>query len=228
MRVTGARGSFATDRVTGAVLAVRTAMRPDQYPEPLSQSAEEHSRVASDYLVRSGVPTSEVSGTHVTTTMAGGMSRDGKLAPWSQRLLWYSTHLERSVGGVPVEGSFAFAALDTSGAAITEGVYWPSIPADVVARAQELSRRLGSPDTRASFFEPVLKAHPEIDKAAGTVKIVHTSAGYPGRFEVQAVYSVIVRNPNRGKAKTLRFDGSGARVVLGDERATGADSPKTR
>jgi hypothetical protein len=171
------------------------------------------------------VPAAEVSGTHVTTTMAGG----GTVAsgqPSTQRLLWYSTHLERSVGGIPVEGSFAYTALDKSGAAISEGVYWPALPADVVLRAQQLSRRLASPDERTKFLEATRSAYPEISKSAGHVTIVHSSAGHQGRFEAHAVYSVIVRGPMRGKATILHLDDTGAALVLDEERPVDSDSAK--
>ena len=39
-------------------------------------------------------------------------AQDGRLA-----------HLERSLGGIPVESSYGFAALDSAGRVITEGVY---------------------------------------------------------------------------------------------------------
>jgi hypothetical protein len=51
----------------------------------------------------------------------------------------------------------------------------------------------------------------------GTVKIVHTSAGHHGKFEAKAVYSVVVRSANRGKAQIMRFDDMGAPVVMADE-----------
>jgi hypothetical protein len=225
VRIRGKRGVFAVDRTTRAVLAVPTAVSQDQYPEPLSQRADEHTSVARDYLIRAGVPAAEVSGTHVTTTMAGG----GSMAsgePLTQRLLWYSTHLERSVGGIPVESSFAYTALDSSGAAISEGVYWPALSSDVVLRAQQLSHRLGSPAERAKFLEATSSAYPEISKTEGKVTIVHSSAGYQGRFEAHAVYSVIVRGPMRGKAKILHLDDTGAPLVIDEERPIDSDSAK--
>jgi hypothetical protein len=69
------------------------------------------------------VPAAEVSGMHVTTTMAGGGPvRDG-VQPAQSKLLWYTTHIERSLGEIPVESSYAFASLDNGGRVITEGVY---------------------------------------------------------------------------------------------------------
>jgi hypothetical protein len=86
--------------------------------EVLAQSGRWDSAAVKAYLVGAGVPASEVSGTHVTTTMAGGGPvRDG-VQPAQSKLLWYTTQLDRSLGGIPVESSYAFAAFDNGGRVI--------------------------------------------------------------------------------------------------------------
>ena len=163
-RVIGDKGVFFVDTVTGASLAVPNGLAlpkppadaqasanysPEAlgYPQPMTTNPDEHSAAVKAYLVAAGVPASEVSGMHVTTTMAGGGPvRDG-VQPAQSKLLWYTTHLERSLGGIPVESSYAFAALDNTGKVITEGVYWPAIPASVVSNARAFAeswRRRGS------------------------------------------------------------------------------------
>jgi hypothetical protein len=244
-RVIGDQGVFFTDKVTGATLAVRSAptvsklsvaskiegnntTQPVTHQQPLTENPDEHSAVVRAYLLAAGVPKSEISGTHVTTTMAGSGPVHGGVQPPQSKLLWYTTHLERSLGGIPVEGSFAFAALDSSGGVITEGVYWPPIPAKVIYRAQALSERLASANGHAAFLAGVRKAHPDVDDAVGTVKIVHTSAGHHGAFEAHALYSVVMRSAAGGKAQILRFDDTGARVRMADELPSGINSIKRR
>src|SRR5262249_1702015 len=112
LRMSGDNGSFTVDTVTGATLAVRNASPTGMLPQPLTQNPDQHNSIVRDYLLGAGVPADEVSGIHVTTTMAGGGSTAGGIQASQSRLLFYTTHLERSVGGIPVEGSFAFAALD--------------------------------------------------------------------------------------------------------------------
>ncbi|MGH8595799.1 MAG: hypothetical protein ACREXT_03975, partial [Gammaproteobacteria bacterium] len=132
-RIVGDNGVFMVDTVTGATLAVQNATQAiakgadsvSKFPEPLTSNPDEHNAVVRQYLLASGVPAGEVSGTHVTTTMAGGGPVSSGVQPSQSKLLWYTTHLDRSVGGIPVEGSYAFASLDKSGHVITEGVYWP-------------------------------------------------------------------------------------------------------
>jgi hypothetical protein len=225
-RFVGEIGSFMIDTVTGATLAVRNPPQSGVLPRPLTQDPTEHSEIVQDYLLGAGVPANEVSGTHVTTTMGGGGPRTSGVQPLKSTLLWYTTHLERSLQGIPVEGSFAFAGLDSAGEVITEGVYWPAIPANVVSKAQALKQKLDSPTERAAFLANVAKARPDAKEAAGEVKIVHTSAGHHGDFEARAVYSAVVRSPNRGKAQLVRFDDTGAPVVMADERPSGNDSVK--
>jgi hypothetical protein len=233
-RIVGDKGTFLIDTVTGATLATPNAPRAvskgapvsNNYPQPLTKNPDKHSAVVRAYLVAAGVPAAEVSGTHVTTTMAGGGPMSAGVQPSKSTLLWYTTHLERSLGKIPVEGSYAFAALDNAGQVITEGVYWPAIPASVVHKAQALKQRLASANERAAFLAGVRAARPDVGDPVGTVKIVHTSAGHHGKFEAKAVYSVVMRSVEGGKAQIVRFDDTGASTVMADELPSARDSVK--
>ena len=238
-RVSGEKGAFLVDTVTGASLAVPSFASSDlpkgmvaSLPQPLTKDPQRHSAVVRDYLLRAGIPAAEVGGTHVTTTMAGSGSEADGVVPSRSTLLWYTTHLERSLGGVPVEGSYAYTSLDRDGKVISEGVYWPPISADVVGKAAALQQRLAAPASRAKYLEQVKAVSADVAAAAddGEVRIVHTSSGYHGVFEAKAVYSVIVRTPlgdkGRGKARILRFDPNGKALTMADEVAAGVDSPK--
>jgi hypothetical protein len=233
-RTVGDKGVFMVDRITGASLAVPTRAFPaipkgapvPEPPAPLTENPDEHTAAVRAYLLNAGVPAAQVSGTHVTTTMAGGGPVARGVQPARSKLLWYSTHLERSVAGIPVEGSIAFAALDSTRQVIGEGVYWPGIPSDVVQRAREFAQRLDSENERTAFLARVRATRPDVGETRGEVKIVHTSAGYHGTFEAKALYAVVVRSPGGGKIRIVRFDETGAVVVMADERPTGSDSVK--
>lgn len=233
-RVLGSNGVFMVDTVTGATLAVRTPPSVAKGTPvvvddaPMTSDPKAHSRIVRDYLVAAGVPAAEVSGTHVTTTMAGGGQVADGVQPAKSKLLYYTTHLERSLGGIPVEGSYAFAALDKNRKVITEGVYWPTIDASVVREAQALKQKLASASEQTSFLAKVKSAQPMADLPTGDVKIVHTSAGYHGKFEAEAVYSVIARNPVGGKAQIVRFNDVGTRVTMADDRPSDGDSKKVK
>jgi len=234
-RVVGERGAFFVDTLTGASLGVLSApaaakgLQPAQpLPQGLTDDPARHSAEVARYLLAAGVPAAEVRGTHVTATMGGGGPVEDGVRPAQSSLLWYTTHLERSLAGIPVEGSFAFAALDQAGKAISEGVFWPEIPADVVRRAVLLRQRLESADGARSYLALVRQARPDLGDGAGEVRIVHTGAGHHGAFEAQAVYSVVLRPTQGGKAQILRFDAEGAPVRLADERKSASDQPKQR
>jgi len=215
-RLVGSRGVFFRDTVTSAVLAVPNATPTELLPRPLTESAEQHSKVAAAYLLGAGIPAKEVSGTHVTTTMSGGTDR-GTVASGKDHLLWYTTHLERTLGGIPVESSFAYAALDSNGEVIEEGVHWPAIPADVLADALALKQQLGTPDRRTGFLAAVEASQAGAGAASGEVKIVHSPPTYHGRFEARAVYTVVVPDKDTRMAHVLRFDGAANRVQLAYE-----------
>jgi hypothetical protein len=91
-RVIGDKGVFFVDTVTGASLAVPNGLAlpkppvdapasgnysPEalNYPQPMTTNPDEHSAAVKAYLVAAGVPASEVSGTPVTTIMAGARRR---------------------------------------------------------------------------------------------------------------------------------------------------------
>ena len=140
----------------------------------------------------------------------------------------HAAHLEPSLGGIPVESSYPFAALDNAGSVITEGVYWPAIPANVVSNARAFAERLAAPRERAAFMTKVGKAAPGAGNTPGSVRIDHTSGGYHGPFQAAAVYSTVVPSRRGGKAQILRFDETGARVRLSNEASTETDLPKQR
>jgi hypothetical protein len=183
----------------GGVDRTRRELRTQGVPVPLggrafdivkvlAQSGRWDSAAVKAYLVAAGVPASEVSGTHVTTTIAGGGPvRDG-VQPAQSKLLWYTTHLERSLGGIPVESSYAFV--------------WPAIPAGVVSNARAFAERLAASRERTAFMAKVRKAAPGAEDMPGSVKIVHTSGRYHGPFQAAAVYSTVVPSRRGGKRKS--------------------------
>jgi hypothetical protein len=123
-----------------------------------------------------------------------------------------------------VETSYAFAALDSAGKVITEGVYWPAILTGVVSNARAFAEKLVVARERTAFWARVRKAKRGARDTAGIERIVHTSGGYHGPFQAPP----IVPSPRGGKAQILRFDETGAHVRLNDEASTEVDSPKHR
>lgn len=216
--ITDAVGVFSTNLLTTASLAVRSTVPLDKLPKPFTRDSGVHNGLVREYFSRAGFPMEEVSGMHVTTAMRGGGPAGDQSAYSKAELLWYTSHLERSVAGIPVEGSFAFAAFDDSGAIITEGVYWPAIPADVVTEAVAFARQIASDDGLAAFLEPITRERELHPEHKGELRIVHTTSTYEGGFVAIPLY---VAFGNRGgKVPVWRFDRTGIARKLPDEVST--------
>ncbi|HKU38832.1 MAG TPA: hypothetical protein VJR89_11815 [Polyangiales bacterium] len=211
--VQGERGAFFIDLHTNATLAVLNAS--EKVPRPLYNNADAHNAEASAYLFKLGIPTAEVSGMHVTTAMMAGGSVIEGIDPKKAQLLYYTTHFERSVAGIPVQGSFAFVAFDADRQIITEGIYWPAIPSSVTKQALELENRLKSDVGRSEYMQAIRRNVPALPEAAGTVRIVHTSFADEGPFEAKAVFVIETRSPNGGMYSDLVFDDRGAITPVG-------------
>lgn len=241
----GDKGVFMVDTATGATLAVPTSptipkppvgQRSESpsalpaLPQPLSTDPVKHNAVAKQYLTKAGVPTKEVGGVHVTTTMAGGGPISAGVQPSKSQLLFYTTHLERTLSGVPVENSYAFVAFDKDGKVITEGAYWPAIPESVVRQAVALKATLAS--QRSAFLSAAQDASQGGEvKDAGEVRIVHTGFDHHGVFEAKAVVTTTAKSAFGGKAQVIRLDEKHGKVQLADEtQATTneVDSPKVK
>lgn len=238
-RTVGDKGVFMKDTVTGATLLVPNALSTGpksmealkaELPQFLTDDPDKHSATVKAYLLEAGIPANEVSETYITTTMGGGGPIGAGIQAAESKLLWYTTHLKRSLNGIPVEGSFAFATLDNQGKSFSEGVYWPAIPAHVVRKAAALKRKLSSTDVEQQFRGKAEAIHPNAASSeAGEVRIIHTNAGYHGKFEAEAVYSLVVRNPEGGKAQIVRLDETGTPTIMGDEvKAALEDSAKKK
>jgi hypothetical protein len=178
---------------------------------------DEHSAAVKSYFLSLGLPSSEIGGMHVTTLMRGG----GSLAVIEKQKLefvHYTSHMERFVGGVPVEGSHAYAAIDVNGDLIAESVLWPTIPQEIVANAIKLAKRLSTESEKADFLS-TLRAVAPFDETSGQVKILHTSWTYRGAFEAHVVYDVL--SPAGAKQHSIHFTESGEQFRMPEERASG-------
>jgi hypothetical protein len=224
--VEGSRGAFYTDLRTGYTLA--TLNGSDEQPRPLSNSAETHNAEARRYLAGVGVPENEVGGMHVTTTMINSGSVLDGIDPANARLLYYTTHLERFLGGVSVEGSLAFAAFDADRRVITEGIYWPAIASATVASAQAFARRLSDATASAEYLGILKSKHPEIGNTTGSVKIVHTGSSYTGEFAAKTVYVVYAKPSGEGMYAQFFFDEQGQSVSVELPSGAQGSGPRRR
>jgi hypothetical protein len=233
-KVMGPEGTFATDLRNGLVIAVQAAgankgearvEAPTYVMDPVK-----HNEQVVAYFVGAGVPRDQIGGVHANTYLSSsGSMKDERPAP--VKVDGYASILERKIEKYWVVDSVAWARMDEQGRVVSEWVYWPAIPAKVLADARRLEE-LVSPG-KTEFLARLPAGLP-----AGKVVIRHSSATEEGPFEVYASYDVLERREytpplndrNRGESRVVsvirHFDVDGAELRLPQERRKmGSDFP---
>jgi len=204
----GAQGVFATDAVNGWALAVPNADAPIKKRPPFPGNADDHNRHTLEYFLASGIPKDQVTGVHVNTLMRGGMNANGEQLP--NQFLGYYSCLERSIQGVPVVESQAWARFNVDGDVVEESVYWPALPPTLEADITNFQVAALDNAYRAKLAAPV-----PLDFASGKIAIHHSSSTDHRKFTVVITYDV---NPaEHRKGRTHHFDINGRAVIISNE-----------
>lgn len=116
--------------------------------------------------------------------------------------------LARSVDGINVVESLAYARFDNRDQSTSEGFYWPAIPADVVTSARAFYAQLADP-TNLAAYKAKLPADAQGD---GAVNLHHTSSSSTSPFASAATYDVEAPADELGLGATLSFDADGNSV----------------
>jgi hypothetical protein len=225
LKVVGATATFAVDAANGASAVISNASRmaaaEEETPRPLDP--ERHNQQVVDYFIAAGIPRDQVAGVDALTLLAArGETRSSQ--PPQPEVIGYQSALKRSVGGVPVTDSVAWARITGRNEVLSEGVYWPALPPAAVAEAAEFMRRLNDAQQRQSFLANLPPGLP-----AGEVVIHHSSATTRGEFQAMATYDVAapVYAPVPGGARASEqpvswvvrhFDVQGREVRLSQEQ----------
>jgi hypothetical protein len=110
--------------------------------------------------------------------------------------------LVRSVDGIIIGESLAYARLDNQDQSTSEGFYWPTIPADVVTSARAFHARLADP-TQLAAYKAKLPADAQGD---GIVNLHHSGSSSTSPFAAAATYDVETPPSQLGRGSTLSFD----------------------
>jgi hypothetical protein len=239
-KVVGPEGIFAVDQRNGLVVAVQSGSankgeaRADDAASktPYVMDPDKHNEQIIDYFVTAGIPREQVGGVHANTYLsASGSTKDEK--PPVMKVDGYASVLERKIEKYAVPDSVAWARMDEQGKSIGEWVYWPPIPAKVLADARRLEELVAS--GKAEFLARLPSGLPP-----GKVVIRHSAGtAAEGPFEVYASYDVLERkestlaprDKSQGDANVVsvimrHFDVDGAELRLPQERRSlGADYP---
>jgi|GEM_PF-2462478 len=188
-KVIGSNGVVATNLRNGLVVATQNDGLDKASSSGLAESRAEyllspemHNDKVMEYFIAAGIPRDQVGGIHANTYLSGGAVGDEKLVI---KVDGYASVLQRVVGGkFPVVESAAWARLDNDGKSISEWVYWPAIPARVIADARSLAE-LTTGSRRAEYL-----ARLPAGLSTGVVVIHHSTAADEGPLEMLATYDV--------------------------------------
>jgi hypothetical protein len=224
-KVVGAQGVFATDEVNGAVLAIPNAGAPILDVGPPKGTGEDHNARVVAYFKANGIAADQIGSVSAYPMLGrGGLATDLARpdAPAPKLIAYYSV-LNRAVDGIPVADSVAWARINANGDVVSETVYWPEIPASVVAEARQLRDSLALPGQAAAF-----RARAAIgDDSDGRVVIRHTAHTWRGKSGAWALYDVNYRIPGERSSYTRHFDKDGIERRLPEE-LVGKDVPSDR
>jgi hypothetical protein len=156
----GDNGAFALDPTNGWTMALLDANTPRG---PYILDANDQALRVNSYFVSAGVPAEQISDV-ATTFHAEGSAQMGNGAP-SPALESLNSILRRSISGIPVPDSYAWAKMTTSGQVDMESVFWPPIDSSVVASALALAQSLNDATSQAAFMAKL----PRVYKTAGVV-----------------------------------------------------------
>ena len=186
LKVVGATATFAVDAANGAAATIPNASRLAAVEQgaPRPQDSGRHNQQAVDYFVAAGIPRDQVGGVDALTLLAAHGETRSSQQPQPE-VIGYQSALKRSIGGVLVADSVAWARLTDRSEVVSEGVYWPALPRAAIADAAEFVRRVNDEQQRQSFLANLPAGLP-----AGEVVIHHSPATARGEFQAVATYDV--------------------------------------
>src|SRR5262249_23962514 len=189
LRMVGEQGAVATNIANGSTVAAAAPNSSSASLPPFGTGYQDHDKFVKEYFLKLGVPTDQV-GSVRAMTMLEAHGPSSEVARTIPRITAYYSTLQRTVDGVPVADSFAWARVNSRGEVVHEGVYWPAIPADVVNQVRQFRELLADPHRTETF-----KARLAVTGGEGAVVIRHTPATSGDAFESFASYDVTLHVP---------------------------------
>lgn len=219
-KVVGDDGVFARNRANGATLGVPNANAPTLRRAAMTRDGNLHNDRVLDYFTHAGLPRDQVKSVRVSTLM----ETSGNATDTIQRkpdFKAFHSGIQRSVDGIAVVDSLAWARFDAHDEAVEETAYWPPVPESVVQTAHSLERILGSAASREAYLAKLQTPA----KDDGHVVIRHSSYTLSEAPQFFASYDV---TEGRGSGSTVvrHFDVDGNEFNLPQELARGTSDPK--
>ncbi len=207
-KVVGSEGVFVTMSVSQMVFGIPNATSAALALPMFSGSAADHNAAVRAYFVGAGLPESQISSVSVQDGMLGG----GPTAAGSIRstLAYYFSTVNRQANGVAVPDSFAWARLNVNGDVVHESVYWPELPASVVAEAANFAAILNNASGRGTLIASLPS---DVTTTTGVLVIHHTPGEWTGSFGAWVSYDI-----QQSGGRTRHFDHNGVEMFFPHEQ----------
>jgi hypothetical protein len=204
----GSLGAWATDPTNNWSMGLLDATAPTG-PYILDEAV--HGARVKQYFIDSGLPADQVRDVRATFEGVSGGLADGAAASAPVRLHSINSILTRSVKGVPVIESVAWAKMTTAGEVDMESVFWPAIDSGVADRAAAFQRAMADKDAHAAYLAKL----PGTVYRDGGVVIHHTDPSIHATPTAFVSYDVTLSAG--GHAAMRHFDESGVEFRLPQE-----------
>lgn len=142
-KVQGSFGVFATDELTGAVIASRSTF--GVHPGPFRGGADAHNTAVRDYFIGAGLEPAQIGSVVAHAALRGGGSATAGSDRPAAELTAYSSVLSRRAGAFRVAESVAWAEIGSDGRVVSETLYWPPIPGEVLLQAVAFQAMVDDP-----------------------------------------------------------------------------------
>jgi hypothetical protein len=212
-KLIGSEGVFAVDERNGSALGVPNADAPVLRKKPLTLSAELHNERVVAYFKAAGLPAEQVSGVHATASMVRAAEPVGEatesVSGRRGELEGFQSVLERTIDGVPISDSFAWARFTEDDEVAWENVHWPPIPREAIEAAHAMQLALDNRGMR-DRLAGVIGIE---DSSALRVTIRHSSFSVEGPVATLVGIDAVIEGA-KGKARVAHFDLEGRELSL--------------
>jgi hypothetical protein len=147
--------------------------------------SQEHTSAVQDYFIAAGLPADQIGEVKPYAHLRG----TNKRVPDESDVMYRYGVLFRQYNGIRVEDSMAWARLNVEGDSVTESVYWPEIPAPIIATANAFAALLADPAGRTAYVQQLPAG---AATALGRLVIHHSPGIYLRAFAAAAVFDVSV------------------------------------
>ena len=193
----GDLGAWAIDLTNGWSMGIVNADTPTG-PYDLDEVA--HGQQVRAYFVAAGLPEDQIRDVRTTYQVGGGGPVEESSSVTLQSI---NSILTRSLEGVPVIESVAWAKMNRAGEVEMEYVFWPPIDKEVVARAAKFARKMADSEERAAFLA---KLPGVLYKDAGVV-IHHTDPSVHAPPTAYVSYDVTLAPEDYAAMRHFDIDG---------------------